>query len=98
MNIIQRKIRIRISRYFLAIIIAVLLIFGGLLYYIYRPFNIATPEAKPAARNMNKILESLSAPLTPSNLLPQKVLNSVSAPKKEKEPSKDILKNLTAPE
>lgn len=95
-NIIDKKI----SKYLAITIIITLLVFGFLLYYIYRsskPATITAPGAKPVERDMNKILESLSAPSKPSKPLPQKVQDSLSASQKGERPSEDVLKSLTAP-
>ena len=95
------------SKYLLAIAIAIiLLVFGGVLYYIHRFSNIVKqeidnttkPGIKPTERDMNKILESLTAPSTSPESVPQKVLDSATAPKEGKKPSEDVLKSLTAPE
>ena len=94
------------SKYLLAVAIAIiLLVLGGVLYYIHYLSNMAEQEInntakteiKPTERDINKILESLTAPSTSSESVPQKILDSATAPKEEK-PLEDVLKSLTAPE
>jgi len=95
------------KKYLLAVAIAtILLIFGGVLYYIHHLSNTtkqeinntAKTEAESAEKEINEALDSLTAPSGSSESLPQEVLDKATAPKEGNKPSEDVLKSLTAPE